>query len=208
MWSYLARSVATIFLIVGSVGIMSEAGIVGEANAEGKSEGSISGTLNTSKGEIAIEFFPKEAPVTVANFVNLAQRGYYDGLTFHRVINDFMIQGGDPTGTGMGGPGYKFQDECVATRRHETAGVLSMANAGPGTNGSQFFITHVPTPWLDGKHTVFGKVTEGQEVVNAIAQGDTITSITLSGDIENLLSAQSEYVLEWNNILDKKFPKK
>lgn len=196
-------------MIVGSSGIMSEAGVVGEANAEEKkSVGSISGTLTTSKGVIAVEFYPLEAPVTVANFVNLAQRGYYDGLTFHRVINDFMIQGGDPTGTGMGGPGYQFKDECVATRRHDTPGVLSMANAGPGTNGSQFFITHVPTPWLDGKHTVFGKVTKGQEVVNAITQGDTISSITLSGDIENLLSAQTENVSNWNQILDKKFPKK
>jgi peptidyl-prolyl cis-trans isomerase B (cyclophilin B) len=208
MWSYLARSIVAICLFVGGVGIMSEAEVVGEARAEGKSVGSIFGTLTTSKGVMTIEFYPQEAPVTVANFVNLAQRGYYDGLTFHRVINDFMIQGGDPTGTGMGGPGYRFQDECVAARRHDTPGVLSMANAGPGTNGSQFFITHVPTPWLDGKHTVFGKVTKGQDVVNAIAQGDTITSITLSGDIEELLSAQSQYVSEWNNILDKKFPKK
>ena len=114
--------------------------------------------IETDKGTINVTLFADQTPLTVANFVNLAQRGYYDGLTFHRVIDDFMIQGGCPQGTGTGGPGYQFADECTADLRHDGPGVLSMANAGPGTNGSQFFITHVATPWLDGKHTVFGKV--------------------------------------------------
>ena len=114
--------------------------------------------MNTAKGTIRLNLFAEKAPVTVANFVNLAARGYYDGLTFHRVIADFMIQGGCPAGDGRGGPGYRFQDEIVAEYRHDRPGILSMANAGPGTNGSQFFVTHVPTPWLDGKHTVFGSV--------------------------------------------------
>ncbi len=136
----------------------------------------------TSKGAFDIELFAAQAPVTVNNFVFLAKDGFYNGVSFHRVIADFMIQGGDPTGTGRGGPGYKWNDEAAALRlRHDAPGVLSMANAGPNTNGSQFFITHVPTPWLDGKHAVFGKVLGGgQSVVNAIAQGDTIETITIT----------------------------
>ncbi|MFQ5487219.1 MAG: peptidylprolyl isomerase, partial [Gammaproteobacteria bacterium] len=146
-----------------------------------------------------------EAPLTVANFINLAQRGFYDGLSFHRVIADFMIQGGCPQGSGSGGPGYRFPDECTPELRHDRPGVLSMANAGPGTNGSQFFITHVATPWLDGKHTVFGRVhgNEDQAVVNAIAQGDTMNRVTVEGDVEALLAAQQDQVDEWNRILDK-----
>ena len=129
-------------------------------------------TLETIRGPIVIELYPEYAPKTVNNFVFLANEGFYDGVTFHRVIADFMIQGGDPTGTGRGGPGYRFEDEFKGNPlRHET-GVLSMANAGPGTNGSQFFITHSPQPHLDGKHTVFGKVTSDRSVVNAIRQGD------------------------------------
>src|SRR4030095_2643534 len=123
--------------------------------------------------------FATKTPVTVANFLNLAQRRFYDGVTFHRVIKNFMIQGGDPTGTGMGGPGYKFGDEIHPSLKHSKPGLFSMANAGPGTNGSQFFITHVPTPHLDGKHAVFGEVTKGQDVVNAVKQGDTIQSIEI-----------------------------
>lgn len=137
--------------------------------------------FTTSKGEFDVELFARQAPVTVNNFVFLAKDGFYDGVAFHRVIADFMIQGGDPTGTGRGGPGYKWNDEAAALRlRHDAPGVLSMANAGPNTNGSQFFITHGPTPWLDGKHAVFGRVTGGgQSVVDAIAQGDKIESVTI-----------------------------
>ena len=135
--------------------------------------------IQTKRGSITIEMFEDEAPNTVANMISLIERGYYDGLNFHRVIPDFMIQGGCPNGTGTGGPGYDFDDECVPDRRHDSAGVLSMANSGPGTNGSQFFITHGPTPHLDGKHTVFGKVTEGQEVVDEIKQGDVMQTVVV-----------------------------
>jgi peptidyl-prolyl cis-trans isomerase B (cyclophilin B) len=139
--------------------------------------------METSKGKIVLELFAKEAPITVNNFVFLSREGFYDGVTFHRVIKDFMIQGGDPTGTGRGGPGYRFEDEVDPAknpRKHNKPGILSMANAGPGTNGSQFFITHVPTPHLDGKHTVFGQVTEGQNVVDSIERGDTIKTVTIT----------------------------
>ncbi|MDD2941602.1 MAG: peptidylprolyl isomerase [bacterium] len=165
-------------------------------------------TIETSKGTIEINLFPDKVPVTIANFVNLAQRGYYDGLKFHRVIPDFMIQGGDPVGNGSGGPGYRFEDEFDPSLKHNKPGILSMANAGPGTNGSQFFITHLPTPWLDGKHSVFGEVTSGQDVVNAIAQGDTIKSITINGDTTALLEKVGDKVAAWNQVLDKNFPRK
>lgn len=159
--------------------------------------------VETSKGTIEISLTPDKTPVTVANFVNLAKRGYYNGLSFHRVIPDFMIQGGCPEGSGRGGPGYRFKDEFDPSLRHDRPGILSMANAGPGTNGSQFFITHIPTPWLDGKHSVFGEVTKGQEVVNAIQQGDKIKSITITGDTEALLARVPE-VADWNKILEKR----
>ncbi len=137
-------------------------------------------TIETSRGTINVDLFAKDAPMTVNNFVVLSRDGFYDGLKFHRVIPDFMIQGGDPAGTGSGGPGYKFGDEVGAGKPKHKVGSLSMANAGPGTNGSQFFITHIATDWLDGKHTVFGQVTNGQEIVNAVKQGDTIKSITIT----------------------------
>lgn len=138
-------------------------------------------TMTTSKGEIRLELFEDKTPKTVANFEKLTSDGFYDGLTFHRVIEDFMIQGGCPSGTGTGGPGYTFEDEFHPELTHEGPGILSMANAGPNTNGSQFFITHVATPWLDGKHTVFGKVLgDGQKVVDSIAQGDTIEKCVIS----------------------------
>ncbi len=140
---------------------------------------SYTATFNTSKGPIVVELFPAEAPLTVNNFVFLARDGFYDGLKFHRVIADFMVQGGDPMGTGTGGPGYKFKDELTGGFKRHQVGSLSMANAGPNTNGSQFFITHVKTPHLDGKHTVFGQVTSGQDVVDAIEKGDTISSLTI-----------------------------
>jgi peptidyl-prolyl cis-trans isomerase B (cyclophilin B) len=138
-----------------------------------------SATLETSRGAIVVDLFPQDAPKTVNNFVFLAKEGFYDGTVFHRVINDFMIQGGDPTGTGRGGPGYRFEDETKGNPHKHQVGSLSMANAGPNTNGSQFFITHVVTNWLDGKHTVFGQVRAGQDVVDAIKAGDTLTSVKI-----------------------------
>ena len=162
-------------------------------------------TITTSKGAIRLNLFPEQAPVTVANFVNLASRGYYDGLKFHRVIANFMVQGGCPRGTGTGGPGYQFEDEFDPSLRHDRPGRLSMANAGPGTNGSQFFITHVPTPWLDDAHSIFGEVAgaEDQAVVDIIAQGDAIESVTVAGDPESLFAAQSDRVADWNARLDR-----
>lgn len=139
-----------------------------------------SATIETDRGTIEIELSAQYAPKTVNNFVFLAQEGFYDGVSFHRVIGNFMIQGGDPTGTGRGGPGYKFADEFAGNPLTHEAKVLSMANAGPNTNGSQFFITHAPQPHLDGKHTVFGKVTSGHDVVDAISQGDTMTKVTIT----------------------------
>ena len=162
---------------------------------------SLIATFETDRGPIRIQLEPEKAPLTVANFANLAKRGFYDGLNFHRVINDFMVQGGCPQGTGTGGPGYKFEDEARNGLGHER-GVLSMANAGPATNGSQFFITHVATPWLDGKHTVFGKVVEGLDAVDAVKQGDSIKSVTIEGDADAALAARADRVAEWNKALD------
>jgi len=179
-----------------------------EKKAEEPKAKELIAVISTTKGEIRLKLTPDETPLTVANFVNLAQRGYYNGLKFHRVIGDFMIQGGDPTGTGSGGPGYKFEDEIVPTLKHDSAGILSMANAGKGTNGSQFFITHKATPHLDGKHTVFGRVVSGQDVVNAIAKDDVMTTVTIQGDTTALFEKAKEKVAEWNKILDEKFPRK
>ena len=160
-------------------------------------------TFSTSKGDINVTLFADKTPVTVASFVNLAQRGYYDGLTFHRVIADFMVQGGCPQGTGTGGPGYQFEDECQPDLAHDKPGILSMANSGPGTNGSQFFITHGPTPHLNGKHTVWGAVASqnDQDVVNAIRQGDSIESVAIQGDTAPLLEQMADRVAEWNKTL-------
>jgi peptidyl-prolyl cis-trans isomerase B (cyclophilin B) len=137
-------------------------------------------TISTNRGDIELTLYPEYAPKTVNNFVFLAREGFYDGVSFHRVIADFMIQGGDPTGTGRGGPGYRFEDEFDGNPLRHERGVISMANAGPGTNGSQFFITHGPQPHLDGRHTVFGKVTKGQDVVDAIRQGDIMSKVTVA----------------------------
>lgn len=167
----------------------------------------LTATIKTSKGDIVLKLYGNKAPLTVANFVNLAKRGYYDGLKFHRVIPNFMIQGGCPYGNGTGDPGYKFADEFVPEYRHDGPGVLSMANSGPATNGSQFFITHVATPWLNDKHAIFGKVISGQDVVNAIVGNDVITTIIISGDNTPEMKAQQSKVDEWNKILDSKFPK-
>lgn len=160
-------------------------------------------TLETSKGNIKLNLFSDQTPLTCANFINLIKRGYYDGLNFHRVIADFMIQGGCPQGTGTGGPGYKFQDEIVSDLKHSKGGILSMANAGPGTNGSQFFITHLPTPWLDGNHTVFGEVVgdDDMAVVNAIQQGDKINKTTVEGDADAVITKMQSQVDEWNKQL-------
>ena len=160
--------------------------------------------INTSKGAVRLTLFAENTPLTVANFVNLARRGFYDGLNFHRVIGDFMIQGGCPLGTGTGSPGYRFEDEFDATLRHDRPGRLSMANSGPGTNGSQFFITHVPTPHLDNNHSIFGEVvdTNDQDVVNAISQGDVIDSITIEGDVDGLFEQVSDRLSDWNAQLD------
>ena len=163
----------------------------------------LSAEIVTEKGTISVDLFPEQTPITVANFVNLASRGFYDNLNFHRVIQDFMIQGGCPSGNGMGGPGYRFADEFLPELRHDSPGKLSMANAGPGTNGSQFFITHVPTPHLDDAHTIFGAVKseEDQKIVDQIEQGDQIQTIKIVGEYEELLSSV-ESVSEWNDVLD------
>ncbi len=186
--------------------------IVGKTFAEDKPLSDINVVIKTSKGNIEAVVYASKAPVTSANFLNLAKRGYYDGLSFHRVISDFMIQGGDPTGTGSGGPGYKFEDETDRSLLHDSPGILSMANADRGkraysnsgkTNGSQFFITHGPTPHLDGMHTVFGKVTKGQDIVNAIKQGDKIETIEVLDSTDALFEATKDRLAEWNKILDK-----
>ena len=162
-------------------------------------------TITTSKGDIRLSLFAEKTPLTVANFVNLARRGFFDGLNFHRVIGDFMIQGGCPLGTGTGSPGYRFEDEFDTTLRHDQPGRLSMANSGPGTNGSQFFITHVATPHLDDKHSIFGEVVDAndQDVVKAVAQGDVIESIAIDGDLESLFEEVSDRLSEWNAQLDR-----
>lgn len=174
-------------------------------------------TLHTDKGDVDVTLFATKAPVTCANFLNLARRGYYDGVVFHRVIENFMVQGGDPTGTGRGGPGYRFGDEFHRELRHDRPGILSMANAGPGTNGSQFFITTVATPFLDDRHSVFGAVTAGLEVVNAIVGkvdtgergckadglGDAIKSITIHDSADQLFDACRNQLDDWNSSLDR-----
>lgn len=160
--------------------------------------------IETNKGNIEVELNDRASPTSVANFVNLSLRGFYDGLTFHRVENRFMVQGGDPLGNGTGNPGYRFQGET--NLRHNRPGILSTANAGPGTDGSQFFITHVPTPHLDGIHSVFGVVTSGMQVVNQIRRGDRMIKVTISGDISELWARKSEDLSRWNRILDEGFP--
>jgi peptidyl-prolyl cis-trans isomerase B (cyclophilin B) len=160
--------------------------------------------IDTSKGVMRAELNDRAAPTTVANFVNLALRGFYDGLTFHRVERNFMAQGGDPLGDGTGGPGYRFTGELLL--KHNRQGVLSMANSGPGTDGSQFFITHLATPHLDGLHSVFGRVIEGQSVIMQIRRRDVINSITIEGDPGELFQRRSEQLAQWNAILDENFP--
>jgi len=163
--------------------------------------------IETNKGTIRLRLFAEQVPYTVANFVNLASRGFYDGLKFHRVIPDFMIQGGCPKGTGTGEPGYRFGDEFVPELKHDRPGILSMANAGPGTNGSQFFITHVPTPWLDNRHSVFGAVIgdEDQQVINSIVQGDEMKVVTIKGDAAAHLAKCQDKLVVWNEMLEGAF---
>ena len=160
--------------------------------------------INTSKGVIEAELNDRAAPTTVANFINLAIRGFYDGLTFHRVERNFMVQGGDPLGNGSGGPGYRFAGEIIL--KHNQPGILSMANSGPGTDGSQFFLTHLATPHLDGLHSVFGKVINGQSVVYDIRRRDVINSISIKGDPTNLFKRKAEDLETWNNTLDLNYP--
>ena len=166
----------------------------------------LTATIKTNKGDINLKLFPDKAPLTVLNFVNLSKRGFYNNLTFHRVITNFMIQGGCPLGTGTGGPGYQFKDEFSPELKHNKPGILSMANAGPNTNGSQFFITHVPTPYLNNKHTVFGEVVDSkdQKVVNSIVTGDRIITIVIEGDYTKLAENYKEQLDQWNKVLDKK----
>jgi peptidyl-prolyl cis-trans isomerase B (cyclophilin B) len=171
--------------------------------------------VKTNKGDIEGVLYASKAPVTVANFLNLAKRSYYDGLVFHRVIPNFMIQGGCPQGRGTGGPGYRFEDECTPELKHDKPGIFSMANAGPGTNGSQFFITVAATPHLDGRHTVFGSITKGMEVADAISKVPTgpgdrpvdevkIKSIEILDPTDDLFAAQAKRLAEWNAVLDKR----
>ena len=164
----------------------------------------------TAKGDVNINLLPDKSPVTVANFVNLAKKGYYDGLKFHRVIDNFMAQGGDPTGTGMGGPGYRFEDEVNNGLNFSKAGKLAMANAGPGTNGSQFFITTVPTEWLNGNHTIFGEVVSDADlaVVKKLSNGDVMTKVVVEGDVDAFLKTQKNRVDSWNKTLKQNFPNK
>ena len=179
--------------------ILPLAGSVLPAQAQG-----LFAVIDTSKGVMRVELNHRAAPTTVANFANLAIRGFYDGLTFHRVERNFMAQGGDPLGTGMGGPGYRFSGELILN--HTRPGIISMANSGPGTDGSQFFLTHLATPHLDGLHSVFGRVVEGVEIVRRIERRDLINSITIEGDPAPVFRRRQAQLEEWNAILDREFP--
>ena len=166
--------------------------------------------IMTEKGDININLLPEKSPVTVANFVNLAKKGYYEGLKFHRVIDNFMAQGGDPTGTGAGGPGYRFEDEVNNGLNFSKAGKLAMANAGPGTNGSQFFITTVPTEWLNGNHTIFGEVVSDDDlkVVKKLSNGDVMKKVVVEGDVDAFLKTKKNRFYSWNKTLKQNFPNK
>lgn len=201
-----------ILLVIFVVIFLAVSGLVSFAKegSEGKqmktTYSPLSATIKTNKGDIHVRLFPDQAPLTVLSFANLSKRGFYDNLAFHRVIPSFMIQGGCPLGTGSGGPGYRFKDEFSPDLRHDKPGKLSMANAGPGTNGSQFFITHVPTPHLDDRHSVFGEV-EGpkdQQVVDSIVRGDRIETIEITGDLTKLADDHRDDLDKWNKVLDKK----
>ncbi len=160
--------------------------------------------IDTNKGLITVTLNERAAPTTVANFINLANRGFYDGLSFHRLERNFMVQGGAPLGNGSGGPGYQFRGEIVL--RHNQPGILSMANSGPGTDGSQFFLTHLATPHLNGLHSVFGVVKDGLPVVHQLRRGDVINTISIEGDYSALLEKKKDQIAEWNAVLDENFP--
>jgi peptidyl-prolyl cis-trans isomerase B (cyclophilin B) len=204
-------NIANLWAVLSLVGLVIFPLVTHAANGDKVEDVNV--VIKTSRGDIEAVVYASKTPVTAASFLNLAKRGYYDGLTFHRVIPNFMIQGGDPTGTGAGGPGYNFEDETLRELKHDSAGILSMANSdrvkqaysnSGRTNGSQFFITHGPTDWLDGKHTVFGKVTNGQAVVDAIKQGDTIKSIEVKGSTDALFEQVKGRLADWNKVLDKR----
>lgn len=186
--------------ILAISGVFVGSGLSAQEESLEKDPEQLYAVIETDKGTMEFLLYKNVAPITVTSFVNLATRGYFDGLSFHRVIDGFMAQGGDPTGTGSGGPGYEFQNEVAM--RHNQKGILSMANAGADTNGSQFFITHLATPHLNGLHTVFGKVHSGSELILGIERGDVILSITIVGDARAFLERKSDQVREWNDILD------
>ncbi len=192
-------------LLIGALFLTAGTGASQKSVKEGieMANSQLTATISTSKGDIRLKLFPDKAPLSVLNFANLSTRGFYNGLIFHRVIPNFMIQGGCPEGTGRGGPGYRFKDEFSKDLRHDKPGMLSMANAGPGTNGSQFFITHVPTPWLDDKHSIFGEVVEAkdQAVVDSIVAGDKINSIKIEGDYSSLAEQYKDQLDQWNKVL-------
>lgn len=174
------------------------------AHAQERNPNELYAVIETKVGTMEFLLYRQVAPLTVSNFVNLATRGYYDGLTFHRVIADFMAQGGDPSGDGSGGPGYRFEDEIAMRLNQE--GILAMANSGPDSNGSQFFITHQAAPHLNGAHTVFGLVQSGREVIRQLRAGDVIESITIIGNAKALLERNADRVYQWNTVLDERFP--
>lgn len=175
-----------------------------QAQTPAKDPNELYAIIDTDRGRMEFLLYRQVAPLTVSAFVNLATRGYYDGLTFHRVISDFMAQGGDPVGDGSGGPGYKFEDEIAMKLNQE--GILAMANSGPASNGSQFFIAHQALPHLNGVHTVFGLVMSGKEIIRQLKPGDVIRSITIEGNAKGMLERKSDRVYQWNQILDEKFP--
>lgn len=201
-----AALIFSVLVFLAMTGLISFAKEGSEGEEMKSSYPAITGTIRTTKGDIQVKLFPDQAPLTVLSFVNLSKRGFYDNLTFHRVIPNFVIQGGCPLGTGTGGPGYRFKDEFSPELRHSRPGILSMANAGPNTNGSQFFVTHVPTPHLDDRHSVFGEVQgpKDQEVVDSIVVGDRINTIVIEGDYTQLAEDHKQDLQKWNQVLDKK----
>ncbi|MEM9292305.1 MAG: peptidylprolyl isomerase [Acidobacteriota bacterium] len=202
-FSILLLVAASLFLVAGFASAQQ-----GPDAAANVPTSNLKAVIDTAKGKIVIALYPDHTPVTVASFANLIERGYFNGLKFHRVVPGFVIQGGDPDGRGTGGPGYNFRDEFHPDLRHDGPGVLSMANRGPGTNGSQFFVTHAATPHLDNRHSVFGRVLEGQAVVDAITQGDVMKSVTLEGDWSELKAQQADQIAQWDKVLDQKYPRK